>query len=68
MTIDYIYKKLKQIESIDGDHETAHYEEDELHQKFIEYVAGLKKEFPELEAKAELVLKTKGIDFERWYA
>lgn len=68
MTIKDINKRLREIEAITGDNEMAHYEEDDLHQAFIDYVAGLKKESPELAAKAELVLKTRDMDFERWYA
>ena len=68
MTTEEINERLQKIEAMKDDDEMAHSEEDYLHQSFIAYVAELKEHLPELAAKAELVLKTREIDFARWCA
>lgn len=68
MTTEEINDRLQKIEAMKDDDEMAHLEEDNLHQAFIAYVAELKEHLPELAAKAELVLKTREIEFSRWYA
>ena len=62
---------IKMVENIyeeRGDDETAHWQEDNLRRHFIECAAAgmyTKKECIEIAAE---ILKTKDIEFSRWYA
>jgi hypothetical protein len=67
MTIEEIQARINQIKEKRYDSEKAHILEAELREKFIEYVAQLNR-IPHLQEKAALVLKTKQIEFKRWFA
>lgn len=66
MNIEQIKAEVAHIESIKWDDEVAHSLEDNLHLKFIGFVA--QSGPPELAAMALEVLKTKDMDFARWCA
>jgi hypothetical protein len=66
MTIEQINKDLKWLEDNQDDDEAAHAHEDDLYFTFIAYIADGGNE--NLVEKAELILRSKYIDFSRWCA
>lgn len=68
MTIKQIEEALIEIEELSHDNEDAHIMEDELYSSFIDYVSDLKRSDKDLAKKAKLILTSKDIDFERYYA
>ena len=67
MTTQEIQEKIKEIEAASGDPERAHRLEDGLFIDFIGHVSN-KPQDPNLHLKAEEVLKSLELIFERWYA
>lgn len=68
MEIDEIKERINKIKELidDGDDcQTAHREEISLFYDFIFYISTLKKPISE---KAKEVLKSRDIDFDRWFA
>ena len=65
MTIDDIKTKINQIKSVKTDDGFAHEIEDDLRDSFIKFVAENGDE--NLKQMALEILKTKDIDFTRWY-
>jgi hypothetical protein len=68
MTTKEITQRIEDIKASSGDNEEAHGLEDKLREDFILYVSTLTNLSPFLAEKAELVLTTNLIDFERWRA
>ena len=68
MTIYDIEQRIKHIEAIKDDDESAHGAEDELYAEFITYIKELDTPDPLLAAKATLILTTSDISFSRWCA
>ena len=66
MNLKEIKDIVQEIDKIKDDDEVAHYHEDLLQREFIKYVSTLDNY--ELAQKAKEVLKTRDIDFCRWYA
>ena len=66
MTIDDIKTELEHIKKIASDDESAHSLEDQLHKRFIQFIAGTADE--NLAKMAREVLKSSKIQFERWCA
>ena len=66
MTPEYVKKRIEHIESIKGDDESAHSEEDKLHQDVLWAIANECCDAPV--QCALLALQTKSIEFERWFA
>lgn len=66
MNIEYIKSCVKNVEKRKNDNEIAHKLEDRLCNEYITYIAesGIEK----ISEMAKEVLKTKDIDFSRWYA
>lgn len=67
MSTEEIQQRIQTIREIAGDPEGAHSEEDALRKAFIRYVASL-DDLPSLAAKANLILTTEEIKFDRWCA
>ena len=65
MTKEEVGEVLAAIEKHDGDNEVQHAIEDALYEKFVAWVSTL--DIPAAEVAKE-VLKTKDMDFSRWYA
>ena len=65
MNIQKIKEQIAEIE--DSDSESAHAEEDMLYTKFVEHVSLYPNDL-DLREMALEVLKTKSMDFDRWYA
>lgn len=65
LTLEKAYEAIEQIKQSAWDYERAHSMEDGLWERFIELVAQRNDDLGEL---AKLVLTTKDIDFERYYA
>lgn len=57
---------VERIKEMAGDDEAAHAAEDELHQRVLEAIAN--DQCAEPETCATIALKTKEIQFSRWYA
>lgn len=66
MTVDYIKRKVESIRSIARDDKAAHSCEDDLYHSFIQWIADNSE--VALAEKAIEVLKTREINFSRWYA
>lgn len=66
MTLDEIQSRVQYIEAIKGDDESAHSQEDDLHETFIEYLAD--NYHGEIADMANEILKTRKINFARWCA
>lgn len=69
LTIEDIKESVENIRQLAEKraHESAHYNEDVLYQKFVAHVAANTTD-PELAEMAKEVLKTRDIDFCHWYA
>ncbi|MFC7330786.1 hypothetical protein [Marinactinospora rubrisoli] len=65
MNIREIRRRVEHIDSISGDDEVAHYEEDELHRDVLEAIADGAPNGADLAREA---LRTRGIRFDRYYA
>lgn len=66
MDINEIQKRLTHIQSISGCDDEAHSAEDRLYLDFVQFVAQSGQE--PLSSMATEVLKTKDMDFDRWYS
>ena len=66
MNIKQVKDTVKKIKEISGDSEYAHGVEDDLYRDFVKHVSESKNK--KLSNMAKEVLKTKDMDFERWYA
>jgi hypothetical protein len=66
MNLADVQERLDYIDSIKGDYEAAHSEEDDLFRDFIEHVR--REGSLQLELMAELVLTSKDIEFNRYTA
>ena len=66
MKLKEIKERLKEIEKVKDDPESAHAKKDDLYRDFIKYVASINDTF--LKEKAIEVLKVEKIDFDRWYS
>lgn len=65
LTLADIYEALEEIERVRESDASAHNLEDALYERFVRHVAQYGS--PELAEMARAVLKTKDIDFSRWY-
>lgn len=65
MKVEYIRRKLKEIKNLQGDPEYQHGAEDGLMHDVLKAIANGAKNSKEL---AKEVLKSKEIEFPRWYA
>lgn len=68
MTLEEIKDRVEKIRAERYDDESAHADEDELREDFIEYIASLEGVDGQLSEKAHAVLSTNDIKFSRWYA
>ncbi len=66
MTLEEARTRVKRIESMMGDSEAAHSEEDALHQDVLRYLAEVAP--AELALLAQIALSTEALNFERWCA
>jgi hypothetical protein len=68
MTVDDVKKRLKALEANRGDPESAHSDEDDLHQDVLRAISlGQCQTDPPEDVAAE-ALKSLDIPFSRWYA
>lgn len=65
MTVEEVEAKVQAIDDNKRDSESAHGDEDDLHQDVLKAIADGAPHAKELAAAA---LKTKDIEFSRWYA
>lgn len=71
--LEYIKQFLQKIEELKEDEETAHSAEDSLYYEFAKYIADLdddsiRENILEIRDMAREVIKTKSMEFSRWYA
>lgn len=66
MNIEEVKDRLTKIANANCDDAQAHILEDELYSDFVAFVAS--GEYAHLSDMAKLILTSKDIDFERWYA
>ena len=65
ITIQWIRERIKEIKEEAWDNEKAHWDEDNLYFIVLKEIA---KGHPDAQKLAKEVLKTKKINFVRWYA
>ena len=65
MDIDEVKAAVEDIRASSPDDEAAHAMEDDLHQSVLQFIADASGEHSAIAAEA---LKTREIDFARWYA
>lgn len=69
MTLEQVKAHVEDIKAVARDPERAHSQEDDLYEAFIRDIAEAESiDSNDLKAKAELLLETKAIEFERWCA
>lgn len=68
MTVKGIEKAIRAIKAKNGDNEVQHGDEDNLYFSVLQAIAGGEIEGDLAKECARAVLKTKYLDFHRWYA
>lgn len=66
MTVEEVESRVRRIDAMSNDDESAHEEEDELHRDVITYIA--EGGFGKASELAAAALRTQDIEFSRWCA